>query len=315
MPLQPQPFVDFAELVRDTGLARLWTGQSLSYEPHQLFSYLAGRGLRIPVGTAVSVMPLQHPFEAALAARSLALFSGRSVVAGFGYGSADMVALLRGTRYASPLTATREYLSMVRALVNGERVMQAGEYHHLEGMLPPMPSEHPRVEIGAGVLRPGMARVVGETADVAITWLTPLPHVRDVLAPAIRAGAHSRGRAVPRIVSIVHFAVDRPGRSPRELVLAANRGHLSMPHYTAMLRGAGVNADPSDPAAGASALVDSGVFVTGTAGEIASRVTEYLHAKVDEVVLSPAGVMLQEGTKAALIDVHEVVAELGSAFS
>ncbi|WP_405900024.1 LLM class flavin-dependent oxidoreductase [Streptomyces sp. NBC_00727] len=311
MPVKAETIVGFAELVRDAGLARLWMGQSLTYDAYHLFAYLAGRGLRIPTGTAVTVMGLRHPYEAAVQARSVALFTGRPMTVGFGPGSPEMVASLRGRGFASPLTASREYLSMVRSLVNGEPVRRSGEYHFLEGALPAMPAGQPEIRVGAGVLRSGMARVAGEVADAAITWLTPLPYIQEVLAPAMREGAQSRGRPVPDVVSMVHFAVDRPGVDPRAMVLAANRDHLGTDHYTAMLRSAGLTADPSDPEAGAQTLVDSGVFLTGSAKEIARRVAEYLQGGVDEVVLSPGGVLLTRGVEAALADLRDVVAELG----
>ncbi|MER6841096.1 LLM class flavin-dependent oxidoreductase [Streptomyces platensis] len=56
----------------------------------------------------------------------------------------------------------------------------------------------PKVDIGLGVLRPGMARLAGHIADVAITWLTPAAYLRDTVIPALRAGAESAGRPVPR---------------------------------------------------------------------------------------------------------------------
>jgi 5,10-methylenetetrahydromethanopterin reductase len=313
MPLRPDTIEGFAEIVRDAGLARLWMGQSLTYDTYHLFAYLAGRGLSVPTGTAVTVMPLKHPFEAAVQARSAALFTGRSMTAGFGPGAVEFVASLRGSAYRSPLTASREYLSMVRALVNGEPVERNGEYHSLHGMLPPLPSDAPRIDVGVGVLRAGMAQVAGEVADAAITWLTPLPYITDVLAPAMRKGAEEQDRKPPRVVSLVHFAVDRPGRDMRRLVLAANDKHLGTRHYTRMLRDAGLKADPADPVGGAEALIESGVFLSGSAGDIAAQVAGYLRAGVDEVVLSPGGVLLTHGVEAALADMREVVAELGGA--
>ncbi|GGX12864.1 hypothetical protein GCM10010297_37900 [Streptomyces malachitofuscus] len=310
MPVRPDTIEGFAGLVRDTSLSRLWMGQSLSYDTYHLYAYLAGRGLRVPTGTAVTVMGLRHPYEAAVQARSVALLTGQPMTVGFGPGSPEMVASLRGSGYESPLTASREYLSMVRSLVRGEAVRESGKYHFLEGALPPLPSGHPEVTVAAGVLRAGMARVVGEVADAAITWLTPLTHIQDVLLPALREGAENGGQDVPRVVSMVHFAVARPGRDPRRTILAANRDHLSTRHYTAMLRSAGLAADPADPEAGAGELLSSGTFLTGSPAEIAEGIAAYHRAGVDEVVLSPGGVLLREGPEEALRDLRDVVAEL-----
>ncbi|MGV9248672.1 LLM class flavin-dependent oxidoreductase [Streptomyces sp. NPDC003710] len=311
MPGRPEYVVAFAELVQNTHLTRLWIGQSLTLDTYQLFAYLAGRGIRIPVGTAVTVMPLRHPYEAAMQVRSAAALMGRPVTAGFGPGDASFTASLRGSAYDRPLAASREYLSMVRALLDGRTVRRDGSYHVLHSRLPGLPDGHPPVEVGAGVLRAGMARAVGELADAAISWLTPLPYLQDTILPAMREGARSQNRPAPRLVSLVHFAVERPERDPRELVLAATEAHLSSAHYTAMLKSAGLPADPADPAAGASALVESGVFVTGSVAEIAESVRQYLASGVDEVVLAPSGVLMRYGMEAALKDVRSVVTELG----
>ncbi|MFI1200676.1 LLM class flavin-dependent oxidoreductase [Streptomyces sp. NPDC020883] len=310
-PLQPDhpslalPFVD---LVARTGAHRLWLCQSLHAETHQSIAYLAAKGPRIPFGVSVTLMPLRHPYEAALQARSLALITDEPVVVGYGTGTPDFVSGLRPGPYPSPLTAAREYLASVRALLDGGPVTHRGDYHHLHARLPPL--DHPRIEVGAGVLRPGMARVAAVTADTAITWLTPPDYIRDTLLPATEVGTdapHQVPRPRPRIVTVVHAAVARPGRNAKRAALAGTHTHLTAAPYTDMLRRAGVPAHPSDPEAGAAALVDHNVFLTGTPTDIAAGLARHAESGVDEVVLNPAGVLLTEGTPAAVTDLEEII--------
>ncbi|MEU4682891.1 LLM class flavin-dependent oxidoreductase [Streptomyces xinghaiensis] len=305
MPETPGALRPYAELVRRTGARRLWTGQSLKAETHQSLAYLAGSGLRVPVGTSVTLMPLRHPYEAALQARSLALATELPVVAGYGVGASSFVRSLNGAPYRSPLTMAGDYLRTVRALLDGRIVDHAGDYHALRGRLVPL--EHPPVEVGVGVLRPNMARTAGAAADAAITWMTPPDYVGGTLLPALQEGAKEREHR-PRLVTVVHVAVERAGRDPYALAHTAAAGHLSAPHYTDMLRRAGVPADPADPRAGAAALVDSGTFVTGSPGHIAARLDDYREAGVDEVVLNCAGVLFTEGPDAALRDAEDIIA-------
>jgi hypothetical protein len=310
-PLAPphaDPVVPFARLVAADNSRRLWMGQSLLAEPHQVFAFLAGMGIRVPVGLGVTLMPFRHPYDAAIAARSLALLTGAPVVAGYGAATPRVVAGLRGGSYAHPAAAASGYAESVRHALAG-----GADGHECEGCtlrlgLPRVP--HPVVEVGLGVLRPTMARAAGAVADVAITWLTPPWYVRNVLAPALAAGAAGRP-APPRMATIVHVALRRPGRDPRRLALAGSKGHLSAPHYTDMLRRAGVVVDPADPAAGAAALVDAGVFVYGSADEIAKSVRAHRDAGVDEVILYTAGVVATEGHDAAVADLTEILAARG----
>ncbi|MFI6817099.1 LLM class flavin-dependent oxidoreductase [Nonomuraea sp. NPDC050328] len=286
LPIQPGSAAAarrYAGLVKRGVARRLWLGQSLRADTGQL---LAGCG--VPVGTSVTLMPLKHPLQAAVDARSLAALTGHPVVAGFGASSPEFVAALTGRPYDSPVREARAYLTTVRELIDG------GELRGFR--LPPL--EHPAVEVGAGVLRPAMARAAADCADVAITWLTPPAYLREVIVPILRAGARR-----PRLVTVVHAALDRPGRDPARLAGLAAGHHLNAPHYADMLARAGVAAAPD-------ALVASGVFQSGTAGGIAARLGEYVEAGVDELVVNTAGVCLADGPTAALAEAEEILEAL-----
>lgn len=308
LPRRPEQLLPYAGLVHWTQAARLWQGQALLVEPHQGFAHAAGSGFRVPTGLGVTLMPLRHPFEAALQARSLAMTTGQPVTAGFGPGAKSLQRSLLGAPYASPLTAAREYLTAVRGLLANEIVDVKGEYVSCRGSLPPFPA--PPVEIGLGVLRPGMARLAGEIADVAITWLTPAVYLRDVVLPAMRAGAEAAGRAVPRLTAMVPVALEHPGHEPAALALASNAAHLKGPHYIDMLRRAGVEVEDGDPATGARALVDGGAFLSGDIDQLLEKLRAYEAAGVDEVVLNLTGVYNLVGAQAAMADLKTLLTAL-----
>ncbi len=307
-PRRPEQVLPYAALVYWSNAERLWQGQSLLVEPHQAFSYAAGAGFRIPVGSGVTLMPFRHPYEAALQARSLAMTTGHPVIAGFGPGGRALQEALLGAPYRSQLGAVREYVTIVRSLLSGEPTAVTGEYFSCHGQMAPHP--HADVRIGLGVLRPAMAELAGETADAAITWLTPAPYVRDTLIPALRAGAERAGRKMPKVTAIVPMAVSRTDCEPAELALAGNSGHLRLPHYIDMLRRAGVDVAGSDPTTAAEALVKIGAFLSGDAGQLAERLREYSDAGVDEIVLNLTGVYQKCGPEAALSDIKTILAEV-----
>lgn len=309
-PHHPSALCAFAELVQKSHARRLWLGQSLRIETYQALAYLAGAGLRIPLGTSVTLMPLKHPYEAALEARSLAALTGHSVVAGFGASTPGFVRALEGRPHASPRTAAHEYLSIVRSTLESDRAEFHGDYHVLSSA-PVHPLEHGPVEIGAGVLRPGMARTAGAAADVAISWMTPPDYVRETLVPALEEGA-TDARVPPRVATVVHVAVSQPGREMTHIAGTAAKEHLRAAHYTDMLRRAGVSAYPEDPTSGAEQLVAKGVFVSGTPEEIATELRRYQESGVDEVILNPAGILFTEGVEAALTDLGQILAVSGN---
>ncbi|PBC86622.1 Flavin-dependent oxidoreductase, luciferase family (includes alkanesulfonate monooxygenase SsuD and methylene tetrahydromethanopterin reductase) [Streptomyces sp. 2224.1] len=306
MPTDPRSVVPFAELVRAGQAARLWQGQSLSADTHQVFAYLAGMGYHIPIGTSVVLMPLRHAMDAAIQSRSLALLTGQRMVLGLGPGTPDFVTGLHGKPYDSPRDACVAYLKEVRRLLGTEGSPRAGDGNPGAVSLPAM--AHPGVETGLGVLRPVLARAAGQVADVAISWMTPPGYVRDTLLPAMAKGAAETGRPVPRMVTVVHAAVDRPHRNPYRLAYTAARAHLAGPHYTDMLRRAGLRVHHSRPSLGARALVDSGTFAHGSPEDIAEQLAEYGRAGVDEVVVNVAGVYSEHGHPDAVRDLHDILA-------
>lgn len=311
-PAAPQQLEPFARTVKSTGLNRLWLGQSLAVDSLHAFSYLAGRGIRVPCGSGVSLTALRPPFDAANQARSAAVVTTKPFVAGFGPATPNLVSALRGEPYRRPARAAAEYASAVRRLLDGEVVELDGEAGTLAAQLTPL--AHPRVEVGLGVLRPGMAALAGGVADVAITWMTPADYVRDTLLPALDKGALAHGREhAPRVATVVHTAIARRGRDAHQFALTGAGTHLSTPHYTDMLRQAGVPAHADSPSDGARELLDRGVYLYGTAEEIAKGVLDYWRAGVDEVILNTAGAVQLEGPQAAVKDAQEIAAAVEDA--
>ncbi|MFK4070837.1 LLM class flavin-dependent oxidoreductase [Streptomyces sp. NPDC029674] len=308
LPRRPEQLLPYAALVEWTGARRLWQGQAMLVEPFQGFASAAGAGFRVPTGLGVTLMPLRHPYEAAHQVRSLALATGEPVVAGFGPGGRSFQSSLMGAPYRSPLTAVREYLAIVRGLLDEAQVEVRGEYFTCHARMGPAIA--PPIELGLGVLRPGMARLAGEIADVAITWLTPASYLENAVLPALREGAAACARAAPRLSAIVPVALDRPDRAPADMVIASNAAHMQAPHYIDMLKRAGIDITGLDPSAAARRIIDGGAFVHGNIDEVVSGLSEYRKAGVGEIILNLTGVCNAYGPKAALRDLKTILGAL-----
>ncbi|MCM3883385.1 LLM class flavin-dependent oxidoreductase [Frankia sp. R82] len=307
---RPEQVLSYAALVEWTGARRLWHGQSLLMEPFQTFSAVAGAGFRVPTGLGVTLMPLRHPFDAAHLVKSLAMATGESVVAGFGPGARTFQQSLLGAPYRSQLTAVREYLGIVRGLLDGDAVDIKGEYFSCHAAMTPVMS--PPIELGLGVLRPGMARLAGEVADVAITWLTPAAYLDGVIRPALREGARAAGRSAPRVTALVPVALERPDRDVADFVLASNFTHMQAPHYIDMLKRAGIEYSHLDSKSAGRLMADTGAFVFGNIDRIVERFDEFRAAGVDEIVLNLTGVCKLYGARAAMDDLKKILAAVGA---
>jgi alkanesulfonate monooxygenase SsuD/methylene tetrahydromethanopterin reductase-like flavin-dependent oxidoreductase (luciferase family) len=301
--------VPFANLVQWTAAERLWQGQGMVLESHHLASWLAGVGIRVPVGFGVSLMPFRSPYQAAVEARSVALTTGHPLVAGFGPGAKSLQKGVLGKPYASPLRASREYLQIVRGLLSGDQVDVSGDYYSVSASL--IKTHTLPVHVGLGVLREGMAVLAGEVADVAVTWMGSARYVGDTLIPAIRSADRALEDPV-KVTAIVPVALSGEDRDPTELVGAACGSHLQLEHYRDTLRRAGITLSGEHRADDAKRLVDGGVFLYGTVEEIRQRLDEYQVAGVDEVVLNTTGVAQIHGPKSAARDLLNILRAIPS---
>ncbi|MDN5932508.1 MAG: LLM class flavin-dependent oxidoreductase [Pseudonocardia sp.] len=304
----PGDVIPFARLAQRTRARRMWFGHSGLLDSQLLIAYFVGRGIDVSYGSSVALIPLQHPYDAALTARSIAVLSGQRYTAGFGPATPALVNAVRGAPYASPRTASVEYASILRELLDGDHVVDVeGEYFVQCGLRRFEPS--PPVEVGLGVLRPAMARAAGGAADVAISWLTPPEYLRTVLVPALAEGAAGRP-SPPRLVTLVQVAVRRPGRDPAVLADFAAGLHLQATHYRRMLELARIPLH-ADPLTSARALVEHGVFLYGSPDEIVSGLHTYREAGAGEIVVKTTGVHMAEGLRAAVDDMVAVFEAAG----
>nr|WP_201748925.1 LLM class flavin-dependent oxidoreductase [Micromonospora acroterricola] len=305
-PRRPEQLLPFAALTQWSEATCLWQGQGNVGDTHVSFSYAAASGFRVPMGTSVNLMPFLHPYDAALRAQTLAVATGHRVVAGFGPGGASLQRGTLGAPYRSQLGAVREYATIVRSLLETGKVNHQGEFFSCGMELGTFP--RPPIEIGLGVLRPRMAELAGEVADVAITWLTPASYLRETVVPALRRGAERAGRPMPRLVAIVPMALRESGRDPVDLALNSNSGHMRLPHYIDMLSRSGIDVDMADdPRASGRALVEGGAFLYGDHEELTQGIKEFSAAGADEVAFNLAGVCVTYGARTTLGELETIL--------
>lgn len=301
MPTAIGPVIPYAEAARRGG-HRLWFGYSSTVDSHLTMAGLAGRGYALPFGSAVALYPLFHSHGFAVQAQSIGRLTGQTYVAGVGPGSTALQRSVFGAPMKAPVRQAGEFLDQVKTII--PKPLLTGPADGPERVDKLFGS----VETGLGVLRQSMARCAGSKAEWAITWLTPEHYLEHTLIPEMRTAADDSQRPAPRVASVVHVAIRRPGRDARQLAHAAVGAHLAAPHYTAMLRSAGVPADPADPWAGAGELVSSGTYVYGSADDIVDAVTRLQDRGVHEVVLNVFGVSKLYGAGHAIDDLEEILA-------
>ena len=124
------------------------------------------------------------------------------------------------------------------------------------------------VTVVASALRTNGFQVCGELADGAISWVCPLPYLKEVAIPAILEGAERAGRTPPPLLAHVPVVVSEDVAAVREAARKQIGFYPRVPFYSQMLQDAGFpeakDGELSDR------MIDT-LVVAGSASEVKAR--------------------------------------------
>ena len=183
--------------------------------------------------TGIAVSPAMHrtPLSFAMEGGTVSEITGGKFIMGIGSGGAHRPASRAqlGFGRVSALALMRDYVAVVRALVNGERVDYEGETVTMRGMRLAM-RPAPRTPVYLGALGPKMLELSGELADGAsLNWCSP-----DQIAwsrERIAAGAKAAGRdpAEINVAEYIRICVDDDVDAARIALAKATMGYALGP--------------------------------------------------------------------------------------
>jgi alkanesulfonate monooxygenase SsuD/methylene tetrahydromethanopterin reductase-like flavin-dependent oxidoreductase (luciferase family) len=170
-----------------------------------------------------------------------------------------------GVNFTSPLGHLREYVRILKALLQTGRVDFDGTYYKAHDAI----SAPLDVPVMASALQRGSFELCGEEADGAISWICPGTYLRDVALPAMQAGAGRAGRPVPPLIAhapvCVHDSAEEVRAAVREQIM-----NPRLPFYQKMLIAAGF--PEAENGTWSDRMIDAGVLWGDE-----TRVTERLH--------------------------------------
>ncbi len=201
------------------GFDGLWTTET-QHDPFLPGALIAEHTSRLQFGTAVAIGFARSPATLAYTAWDLAQASGGRFILGLGTQVRAHIERRFGMPWPeSPVKKLREQIGAIRAFwhawQSGERLNFRGEYYRLTLMTPffnPGPCQHPEIPIYIAGVNTGLARLAGEAADgFHVHPLNSARYLREVILPAIEAGARKAGRGRGDIaVSVSAFVVTNP---------------------------------------------------------------------------------------------------------
>ncbi|MER6125050.1 LLM class F420-dependent oxidoreductase [Streptomyces sp. NPDC001795] len=178
------PATDHVTLTQEAerlGYDSVWTAESWGSDAFTPLTWIAAQTSRIKLGTAVAQMAARSPTTTAMHALTLDHLSGGRMMLGLGLSGPQVVEGWYGRPFpASPLTATREYVDVVRQVLRREGpVVLDGRFHALPypgadgtGLGKPLkPITHP-LRAGLPVLLGAEGpKNVAQTTRIADGWL------------------------------------------------------------------------------------------------------------------------------------------------
>jgi alkanesulfonate monooxygenase SsuD/methylene tetrahydromethanopterin reductase-like flavin-dependent oxidoreductase (luciferase family) len=199
MSLGPDLAVSTAVTAAELGYRSFWTAETTGPEAFSLLGAVGTAAPGLDLGTGVLALQLRTPMVVAMAGATLqALRPEREVLLGIGISSPVVTQRWHGVPYGDrPVARVREYVTLLRACLSGEKVDFAGDFYQVKGFRlgvrsrepgpsgrgsgKPGPSGRgsgrnvPKIVIGA--LNPAMLRLAGEVADGVLLNYLPASHV------------------------------------------------------------------------------------------------------------------------------------------
>ena len=277
----------------ELGYGSFWTAETTGPEA---FAVLAAAGAAAPsldLGTGVLALQLRTPMVVAMAGATLqALHPERRVVLGVGISSPVVTERWHGVEYGDrPLARVREYVTLLKACLSGERVDFDGDFYRCKGFRLGVRLGERRPEVVVGALNPAMLALAGEVADGVLLNYLPASHV-PWSVEQVRKGGDAT------IYAYVHAGVvERENgieAARRDLfsyavvdAYAANFERAGFADDVAAIRERHAAKDREGAVAAVSDAFVDAIDVMGDAATVRATIEAYADAGVDVPILMP----------------------------
>lgn len=250
------------------GIEAAWmTSGGVAPDPLAVFAAAAGRASSIKFGTCIIPTFPRHPLALAQGAVVVDSLAPGRLRLGVGPSHKVSIEPTFGIPFERPLEHLREYLQILRAILQDGKVDFQGKRLTARAQL----AKPASVTVMASALRPNGFRVCGEFAEGAISWVCPLPYLRDAAIPAIREGAEKAGRTPPPLIAHVPVAVSDDAAAVREAARRQIGFYPRVPFYSQMFQDAGF---PEAKDGELSDRMIEALVISGSAGQVKTRLRE-----------------------------------------
>jgi F420-dependent oxidoreductase-like protein len=214
--------MDLITEAENLGFDSLWTSESWGHDAVTPAAWALAKTSKIKVGTGIIQMTTRAPTMTAMTAITLSQMSGGRFILGLGPSGPQVVEGWHGVPFGKPLTRLREYVSIVRDVLERKGPLNhQGEHYQFPykgegatGLGIPLKSilhGDPSMRIVTGAISPAGVKVAAEVADGFIPiYMDPTRF--DVFAPHVEAGfaKAGKGRTLDdfAVMPMCHISID-----------------------------------------------------------------------------------------------------------
>ncbi len=188
--------VETARKAERAGFDRIWIPEIVFGDAFVTAATTAAATERIEVGTGVVGIWSRSPAAMGLEASTLHDVSDGRAILGLGTQARGYVEDWHGRRYERPVQAMREFLTILRSVVDLEPTSFEGDIFTIRGFQIQAPPRERRLRIYVAAIGPKMLQVAGELADGLLGYFYSVEYLRDVVLPNLAVGAERAGRSL-----------------------------------------------------------------------------------------------------------------------
>lgn len=201
---QPKLDLDRVLEAERLGFAEVWTGEAYGTDAVTPVAWILARTTRIKAGTGIMQIHARTPAMAAMTAISLQHLSGDRFLCGVGVSGPQVVEGWHGVPYGRPMLRTKEYISIMRAILDRTAPLEFhGEHYDVPyrgagatGLGKPLRSiahGRPGLKFYTASITPAGLRTAGEIAD-GVLPIFYSPEQPEIVTEPILDGMRAAGR-------------------------------------------------------------------------------------------------------------------------
>jgi F420-dependent oxidoreductase-like protein len=268
------------EQAEEVGIHAAWmTTAGAQLDSITTFAAVAAQTRKIKLGTSIVPTYPRHPLVMVQQAQVVSQLAPGRFRLGIGPSHRPTMRTM-GIRLDDPLGHLKEYLRILKALLQNGRADHGGEFYQAHDSV----AEPVHVEVMASALQRGSFELCGAESDGAISWVCPWPYLRDVALPAMQKGAEEAGRSTPPLIAHVPVCVHEDAAEVRAAYREQFAIYPKLPFYRRMLIASGY--PEASEAAWSDAMID-GLVVHGNESEVSQGLQELLSNGASELLVSP----------------------------